>query len=356
MALLDRFGANGGRSDDALGPRGRRAFVVATVALVVLGPVLQTVQPFLLFLLTRLLIFALFALALDFVFGYTGLPSFGHAAMFGTGGYAAAFLLTLATDNALVVLPAAFLVGLAVAGIIGWLSVRSGGVYFAMLTLAFAQVVYIVFFNDFPAALTAAEQVTNGDNGIIGIPRYAFFGVSLGGGFVYYYLTLALTAASTALIFRLANSPFGRVIQGIRENQDRIEALGYDVNRYKVIAFALSGGFSGLAGGLFVPLQSVAHPNILNWTLSGELIVMVLLGGMGTLWGPMLGAGVVVLLEDFLSSIEGWRLVLGSVFVVVVVFAPDGIAGAVRSLRENPRDALSNLRLVFRNYVRKVRR
>lgn len=348
---LDRSG----RPDEALGPTGRRAFLVLAVALALLAPVLEVTASHYLFLLTRVLIFALFALALDFVFGYTGLPSFGHAAMFGSGGYAAAFLLLGPTQNVLVVLPVAFLGGVFVAAVIGWLSVRSRGVYFAMLTLAFAQVVYIIAFNDFPAAILGVESVTNGDNGLIGIPGYDLFGIDLGSDFVYYYLTLVVTGGSAALLFRLANSPFGRVIQGIRENEDRVEALGYDVNRYKVVAFTLSGGFTGLAGGLWVPLQTIAHPSLLDWTLSGELIVMVLLGGMGTLWGPVLGAALVTVLEDLLSSIEGWRLILGGIFVVTVIFAPEGIAGIVRSVREDPEHALENLVQVLRTYVRKVR-
>lgn len=352
--LLARHDASSNR-DEALGSTGRRALLLVVVALFLAAPVLQAVAPFLLFLLTEVMIFALLALALDFVFGYTGLPSFGHAAMFGSGGYAAAFLLVGVTQNPLVVLPATFLVGMAVAAVIGVLSVRSRGVYFAMLTLAFAQVLYIIAFNDLPAVALGVESVTRGDNGIYGFPGYTLFGVDLGARFIYYYVTLAISAGSIALLLRLANSPFGRVIQGIRENEDRIEALGYDMNRYKVVAFTLSGGFTGLAGGLFVPLQTIVHPSLLDWTLSGELIVMVLLGGMGSLWGPMLGAVLVVLLEESISGVEGWRLVLGTVFIVTVIFAPEGIAGILRSVTREPRGALRNLRLTLVEYVRKVR-
>jgi branched-chain amino acid transport system permease protein len=319
-----------------------------------MAPIARSVD--LLFLASRVLVFALFALALDFAFGYSRLPSFGHAAMFGTAGYGAAYLLLYVTQSPLVVLPAAFLIGIIVGGVIGWLSVRSHGIYFAMLTLAFAQVLYIVAFNDFLAPFLSVEQVTGGDNGLIGIPGFTLFGTSLGSRIIYYYLTLAVVGGSVALLFRLANSPFGRVLQGIRENEDRIEALGYDTIQYKVVSFALSGGFTGLAGGLFVPLQTIVHPSILNWTISGELIVMVLLGGMGTLWGPLIGAMVVIVLEDTLSFIEGWRLVLGAVFVVVIVFAPEGIAGIVRSLRRDPRQALANVPHVLCSYVRNVRR
>lgn len=353
--LLARHDASG-RSDEALGPTGRQLLLVVGVILVIIAPLLQAVEPFFLFLLAELFIFALLALALDFVFGYSGLPSFGHAAMFGTGGYVAALSLVNVTQNPLVILPATFLVGVLVATVIGWLSVRSRGVYFAMLTLAFAQVLFIIAFNDLPAVALGVESVTRGDNGIYGFPGYRLFGVAVGSRLIYYYLTLGLAAGSITILLRLANSPFGRVIQGIRENEDRIEALGYDMNRYKVVAFAISGGFTGLGGGLFVPLQTIAHPSLLDWTVSGELIVMVLLGGMGSLWGPMLGAALVVLLEDLLSGIAGWRLILGALFVIVVIFAPNGIAGTLRSLRNDPRGALNNASAVLREYFRKVRR
>lgn len=342
-------------SDEALGPTGRRVLLLVGAALFLSAPVIQAVEPSLLFLLTELVIFALLALALDFVFGYTGLPSFGHAAMFGAGGYATAFLLLGAIQNPLVVLPVSFLVGMAVAAVIGLLSVRSRGVYFAMLTLAFAQVLFIVAFNDLPATALGVESVTRGDNGMYGLPDFALFGVDIDSRLAYYYVTLVVSAASIAVLLRLANSPFGRVIQGIRENEDRIEALGYDGDRYKVIAFTLSGGFTGLGGGLFVPLQTIAHPSLLDWTVSGELIVMVLLGGMGSLWGPMIGAVLVVLLEDTLSGIEGWRIVLGTVFIVTVIFAPEGIAGLLRSVWHEPRGAIENLRLTLVEYARKVR-
>jgi len=352
--LLRRSDASGS-GEEALGRIGRLILMAVGVVLAAVAPLVGATEPFLLFLLTEVLIFVLFALALDFVFGYAGLPSFGHAAMFGAGGYAAAFLLVGGTSNVLVVLAATFVVGVVVAAVIGWLSVRSRGVYFAMLTLAFAQVLYIVVFNDLPAAVLGVEAVTRGDNGIYGLPGFTLFGAAVGSRLLYFYSTLACAAGSIALLLRLANSPFGRVVQGIRENEDRIEALGYDLTRYKVVAFAISGGFTGLAGGLFVPLNTIAHPSLLDWTTSGELIVMVLLGGMGSLWGPMVGATVVVLLEDALSGIVGWRIVLGSVFVVVVIFAPQGIAGILRTVREDPRAALSNLRLTLRAYVRKIR-
>ncbi|GAA0511418.1 branched-chain amino acid transport system permease protein [Halorubrum aquaticum] len=357
MSLLDAFDPRetGSSTDGILSNRGRFGILALIAALAVLGPVASAVRPFWLYLLIQILVFALLALSLDFVFGYAGLLSFGHAAMFGTGGYAAALLITHVTANALVVLPAAVLTGVVVAAFIGWFSVRARGIYFAMLTLAFAQIFYVIAFADLPSTLLGVETVTGGDNGIVGLATLETFGLlDLSDRMNYYFLTLGLVALSLLSIVRLANSPFGRVLQGVRENEDRMAFIGYDVRRYKVIGFAISGGFAGLAGGLYVPFQSLAQPQLLNWTLSGELVVMLLLGGLGTLWGPMLGAGVVVLLEEQLSGFAAWEVILGSVFVVVVIFAPRGIAGALVSLWEDPEDAIGNVRDALANYREKV--
>ncbi|WP_101296797.1 branched-chain amino acid ABC transporter permease [Halegenticoccus soli] len=357
--VLDRYSARTEtEAEDAaiIGRTGRLALVGVGLALVAFAPVAQAIQPFWMNLLTLALIFALFALSLDFVFGYAGLLSFGHAAMFGAGGYAVALLLENVTRNALVVLPMAIIAGVVVAALIGWLSVRAKGIYFAMLTLAFAQMIYTLAFNDIPATALGVDQVTAGDNGLVGIPSYEVAGFAFDSLVTYYFLALTIVALSVALVLRLANSPFGRVLEGIRENEDRIAFVGYNVRHYKIVAFAISGGFAGLAGGLFVPFQSTAHPEMLHWTVSGELIVMTLLGGMGTLWGPMVGAVFVVFLEDALSSVGNWEVVLGLIYVLVVIFAPTGIAGAVTSLKRNPREAVSNVPAALRGYVENVRK
>lgn len=353
-AILDRHGAATSRNS-VIGRTGLLALAVVAVLLVVFAPVASVIQPFWLNQLTIILIFALFALSLDFVFGYAGLLSFGHAAMFGMGGYAAAFLLQGVTGSALIVLPVAVLAGLVTAAIIGWLSVRARGIYFAMLTLAFAQLFYTTMFNDIPATLLGVDSVTGGDNGLIGFEAFELLGIELGSLVAYYYFALVIVALSTVVIVRVANSPFGRVLAGIRENEDRIAFLGYDVDRYKIVAFTISGGFAGLAGGLYVPYQSTAQPGMLHWTMSGELIVMTLLGGMGTLWGPMLGAALVTYLEDVLSAVVGWEIILGTVYVLVVIFAPRGLAGVITNLREDPLGTLTNAGRSLRTYVKKVR-
>lgn len=354
--IIDIFDPRGVSStgDHILTNQGRLALLIIIGMLTLLGPIAAIFEPFWLYVLVQILVFALLTLSLDFVFGYAGLLSFGHAAMFGTGGYAAALLITEVTPNALVVLPAAMLTGIVVAAVIGWFSVRAKGIYFAMLTLAFAQMFYVVAFADLPAAVAGVGSVTGGDNGIHGIQLYELFWIDLSARINYYFLTLAIVAASLAILIRVANSPFGRVLQGIRENEERIEFIGYDVQRYKIIGFAISGGFAGLAGGLHVPFQSVANPQLLHWTVSGELIVMLLLGGMGTLWGPMLGAAAVIVLEELLAGVATWEVILGAIFVVVVIFAPRGLAGVIVTTAKNPRNALSNAKRAVRTYVKEV--
>jgi len=355
--LLSRFaGTDGTAGNQILTTGGRYALAVIVLLLALLGPVVAIVEPFWLFILVQILVFALLALSLDFVFGYAGLLSFGHAAMFGAGGYAAALLIAEVTPNALVVLPLAMLTGVVVAAVIGWFAVRARGIYFAMLTLAFAQMFYVIAFADVPAMVAGAESVTGGDNGIFGVQLFELFGVvDFSDRINYYFMALALVALSLVALVRLANSPFGRALQGIRENEERMAFIGYDVQRYKVVGFAISGGFAGLAGGLYVPFQSLAHPQLLHWTVSGELVVMLLLGGMGTLWGPMLGAAAVIVLEEMLAGVAAWEIILGGVFVVVVIFAPRGLAGVVVSVKEDPRNALSNAKRALLTYVRKVR-
>lgn len=336
-----------------LGRHGRIGMAVVGVLLAVLAPVGYLVQPFWINLMVRVLIFALFALSFDFAFGHGGLASFGHAAMFGTAGYAVAFLLQSVTQNVVVVLAAAVLVGVVVAAVLAWLSARAREIYFAFLTLAFAQMFYVAALRDIPAVFLGVDAVTRGDNGIVALPTYELFGFSFGPVLNYYYLTLVLVAVSVVLVLRIANSSFGRVMLSLRENEDRVGFLGYDVRKYKIVGFAISGGFAGLAGGLFVPFQSLVHPNMLFWTMSGEVFLMTLLGGMGTLWGPMVGAAVVILIEDMFTT--NWKIVLGTFYVVVVIFAPKGIASLLRSVSREPGKATRNVRDALRSYVEKVR-
>lgn len=343
-------------SESVIGRTGKVSVILAGALLIVFPIIAQSVEEFWMNLVTKIMVFALFALSLDFVFGFTGLPSFGHAAMFGLGGYTAGLLLSEGTGSAFLVLPLAFIVGFFVAMGMGWLSVRGRGIYFAILTLASAQLIYLAVFNELPAYLLGSAELLGGDNGLIGIQTYTLFGYNMGSLINYYYLTFVVFAMSFVIIIRLADSSFGRVLRGIRENEDRMKFMGYNVRRYKIIVFAISGGFAAVAGALLVPLISVAQPGLLHWQMSGEVLIMVLLGGMGSLWGPMLAAGLILILEDVLSFLPSWQLFLATLYIIVVIFAPQGIAGMVRSLREAPFETPHRIRDALASYVSKIRR
>lgn len=357
MAVFDVFRGDDrhGVAEAIVGRTGRLGLLAILTLLIVAGPVLQPVVPTRLNMLVHVFVFALLALSHDFVFGHAGLPSFGHAAMFGTGGYVSALMLSNGMQNLLLVLAVSALAGVVVAAAIGAISVRTRGVYFAFLTLSFAQMLYVVVINDIPARLLGVERVTGGSNGIYGLSNYALLGFSFDGTLSMYYLALGLLALSFVLVLRLVNSPFGRVLVGIRENEERIDFLGYNVDVYKTVAFAISGGLASLSGALWAPYQTIAYPGMFYWSISGEAFIMTLLGGAGTLWGPMLGASLVVFIENtFTGASSGWQLILGGVYVVVVIFSPEGIAGALRRVREEDVSATARVRHAVRNYLRKV--
>jgi branched-chain amino acid transport system permease protein len=298
-----------------------------------LGVYVSLVQPSMLQTLSLMLIFGLFAIGFDFAFGFSGMHSFGHAAMFGGGGYVTAYVLKEITTIAPVVLLMATVTGVVLALLLGFLGSQTEGIYFAMVTLASAQVIYVLVLQDALAPILGRDSITGGDNGIFGIPQMTIPGLDLGESMLQFYLfTLVLAAAGALLLFRIANSRFGSVLRAIQQNEERVTHLGYDVRKYKLIGFAISGGISGLAGGLLVSLQGIAHPgSLLNWVVSGDVIFMTLLGGMGTLWGPMLGAGLYVYIRESLHWFPQWRLLLAGIFLVVIIFFPAGLAGVLRS-------------------------
>lgn len=353
--LFDWFRRDGDTFDEPMGETEFKILLGTGLLLVLLAPAIGSVSSFWLDILIRMLIFALFALSLDLVFGYGGLLSLGHAAMFGTGGYVAALTLIHLQQNVVVVILVTFLSGIAVATLIGWLSVRSTGIYFAMLTLAFAQMIWIVAFFDVPARLTPASSITGGDNALSGIPDYTLGGFAFDGLIAYYYLTLLLVAVSVAAVIRVTNSPFGRAIQGIRENEERATFIGYNTTRYKLVVFALSGGFAAIAGALYAPFVGIADPGLLHWMTSSDVLVMVLIGGLGTLWGPMFGGAFLLLLEDRLVVIEGWEIIVGIIIVLLVLFAPNGLAGILSSVVEDPRGAVSRFKGTLTEYAHRFR-
>jgi branched-chain amino acid transport system permease protein len=267
-----------------------------------------------------IVVWALFAIAVDLLLGFTGLLSFGHAAFWGTAAYATG-LVAVHTGAPF---PLAVLAGALAAAVlavpIGYLSVKRTGIYFAMVTLAFAQMVYFI--------ANQWRGVTGGENGLQGIPR-DFFGVDLSDPFFFYYAALPLVLLGVFAAWRIVRSPFGRVLVAIRDNPARAEAIGYPVARYKLLAFVLSATLAGLAGGLHAVGHGLATLGDAHWTTSGKVVLIVVLGGIGTLWGSALGAVLVVQLEDFLASagFDGIGIVTGAVFVAVVLLFRRGMWG-----------------------------
>jgi len=270
---------------------------------------------------------ALFAISVDLLLGYTGVLSFGHAAFWGSSSY----VTGLIAIHWGVPFPLAILGGMLFAMVIavpiGYLSVRRTGIYFAMVTLAFAQMVYFV--------ANQLSALTGGENGLQAIPK-SFFGIESveTDPFFFYYAAIGLILLGIWAAWRIIHSPFGRVLVAIRDNPARARALGYNVDRYKIIVFVLSAGLAGLAGGVFAISHGFTSLQELDWTTSGKVVLITVLGGIGTLWGGPLGAAIVVTLEDRLTSsgFEGTDIILGSVFVVIVLLFRHGIWGTLADL------------------------
>jgi branched-chain amino acid transport system permease protein len=272
-------------------------------------------------LLQEILIFGLFAMSLDLLMGYTGMVSFGHSAFFGIGAYVAALALVKSPGlTSALLLPAA--VAAVGALVIGYFSIRVSGVYFIMLTLAFSQMFYAVAFQN---AFLGAED------GLVGIPRPTVAGWSIGSLGRFHAYLIAIAGLLALFLWRVTRSPFGHVLRGIHENEARMQAVGYPVRRYKLAAFVIAGTAAGIAGALYTQFQGSVSPDAFFWTTSGQALLMVIIGGTGTLGGAMLGAAAFILLQSLVSSYtERWMLILGVTFVLLVLFAPGGIVGTLR--------------------------
>lgn len=268
---------------------------------------------------TEMIIMALFATSLNLVLGFGGMVSFGHAAFFGVGAYTVALLMKKAGVNLLVALIAAPCLAAVVAAIIGWFCVRLIGLYFAILTLAFGQLLYMIVFQWY--------TFTGGDDGIHGIPKPEFLGP-----INYYLLCLIIFLTCFLLMRMIINSSFGLSIRIIRENLDRAKFIGINVRRYQLINFIVAGFFAGIAGGLFTELNRFAQTELLHWSRSGDAIFACLVGGMYSFVGPAIGSSVLIFLHIFLqqlhqSLVEIWALILGFILLAVVLFAPEGLVG-----------------------------
>jgi branched-chain amino acid transport system permease protein len=274
-------------------------------------------------LASEILIFAIFAMAYDLVLGYAGMLSFGHAAFFGLGAYSTGIVLIRVYPSVLLGLLTGVIISSLGAFVIGFLSIRRRGIYFTMLTLAFAQMFYFMAFK--------WTGLTGGDDGLQGVPRPSLGPLDLTSELTLYYFILLFTILSVVICFRVVNSPFGKTLQALRENRDRAMSIGYDVDKFKLIAFVISGFFSGLAGGLYALLLNFVPLSSLYWTNSGEVVVMSIVGGMGTLFGPVLGALGIILLRDTLSNYtESWSLVMGILFMASVMGFRGGIIGIIK--------------------------
>jgi branched-chain amino acid transport system permease protein len=277
-------------------------------------------QPFYVDLFRRIMIFAIAALSLDLILGYGGMVSFGHAAYLGTGAYAVGVLAHHGVRDGFVQWGAAIAVSALVALGIGAVSIRTSGVYFIMITLAFTQMLYY---------LGISIEEYGGDDGMRLAARSRFPGLGdLRDGVVFYYLVLAILALCLLVGDRLVNARFGMVIRAARSNEDRARAIGFEPYRYRLVAFVVAGAMCGVAGALLVNHTEYLTPDFMHWTRSGEIMFMVILGGMGTLAGPVVGAVVLLLLEDVLSAwTVHWQIILGPFLVLVVLFARRGLVG-----------------------------
>jgi branched-chain amino acid transport system permease protein len=300
---------------------GQRVVVATIFLLLLISPPL--LSSFLLTLLTQALIYAILAMSLDIILGYTGLASLGHAAYFGLGAYSVGILATRYGAGFWVTLPAGVLLAVAVAAIFGLVALRSIGVYFLMITLALGMVVW--------GLAHRWVTMTQGDNGISAIPR-PDLGLpwSLAHSIPFYYFALAGFFISFWILLVIVRSPFGRTLVGIRESESRMRTLGYHVWLHKYIGFVIAGGFGGFAGVLWAYYNGFVSPTDLQLATSVEVLLMVALGGRGTLLGPALGATIIVFLKNLVSVYtHRWLLILGAVYIATIVYAPEGVVGAV---------------------------
>ena len=300
---------------------------VAVIAFLVALPVYSALSGniFILTLFTRIVILALAAVSLNLIMGYGGMMSFGHAAYLGIGGYAVGMLAQEGIGSGFIQFPVALAASASYALVIGALSLRTRGVYFIMITLAFAQMAYYV---------ASGLSRYGGDDGLTVYKRSDFGGlINLNNRVQFYYLCLVCLLGVVGLIWRIVNSRFGLVVRGLRSNEQRMQAIGFPAKRYQLVCFVISGTLCGLAGALLANNTDFISPAVMYWTRSGDLMVMVILGGMGTLFGPLIGAVAYLVLEEVLSQItEYWALIMGPLLLLVVLFGRGGIMGLLGRL------------------------
>jgi branched-chain amino acid transport system permease protein len=302
------------------------AFLLVVLALVPIYAAV-TSDPFAMTLFTRVLILALGAVSLNLIMGYGGMVSFGHAAYLGIGGYAVGVLAKEGIASGFVQWPVAIAASALYALVVGALSLRTRGVYFIMITLAFAQMIYYV---------AIGLDRYGGDDGLTIYKRSEFSGLlDLQNKTVFYYVCFVLLVAGIYLVARLVNSRFGLVIRGARSNDRRMQAIGFPTFRYRLVCFVIAGALCGLAGALLANHTNFISPALMHWTRSGDLIVMVVLGGLGSLFGPLIGATAFLLLEEGLSRLTEYpALILGPLLLLVAIYVNGGIEGLLEWRRD----------------------
>ena len=308
-----------------------RVTYIGLLLLALLAPMLGLYPVFVM----KLLCFAIFASAFNLLLGFTGLLSFGHAAFFGSAAYITGWLIKSQNFTPELGILAGVVGAGAIGLVVGLVAIRRQGIYFAMITMAIAQMVYFVCLQ---------VPYTGGEDGLQGVPRGALFGLfSLASDTALYYLVVALFVACFLAIARIVHSPFGQVLKMIRENEPRAISLGYQVDRYKLLAFVLSAALAGLGGSLKTLIMGFATLSDVHWSMSGEVILMTLLGGVGTFFGPAFGAGIVISLQDLLADKVGsWvTVIIGAIFVLCVLTFRKGVVGEVQAILERRRRAAS---------------
>jgi branched-chain amino acid transport system permease protein len=298
-----------------------------SMGVIVLVTLPLILPPYYVGLVVKMMVFALFAMSLDLLLGYAGMPSLGHAAYFGMAAYTTGLLALKAGWTVWLALPAGIAMAALTSVVFGLLALRTRGSYFLMITLALSQVLWGIAFG--------WRSLTGGDDGLPEVPRPNLsLPWSMSDNTPFYYFVLLFFVVGTLVLVRIVASPFGYVLRGIRESETRMLVLGYNVWRYKLVAFVVAAAFAGLAGCLYVYFNRFVSPDYVHVVRSAEVLLMVILGGAGTLIGPAVGATLIVLLENLISTYtERWVTVLGVIYVLVALLAPNGIAGLIASLR-----------------------
>lgn len=307
-----------------------RLALILLFAVIAIAPAIYP-HPYLITIMTQTAIFAMAAMSLDVLLGYTGMASFGQAAFFGLGAYSAALVGVHYSASLPLTLGAAAAISGIAALFGGWLAIRAAGIYFIFLTLALSQLVHAVLFK--------WQAVTGGDDGLTGVPRPSLGWldrvIDLSNDRSFYVFTLFCSLLVFLLLRRTLSSCFGSVLTGIRDNPERMRAIGYNIRAYKIAAFLLSGVLTGLAGGLFAHQFQLVTPEQAHWQTSALLMVMVILGGSGSLIGPAIGALIIVLLQNVVSSYtDRWATIMALMFIAVVMFARGGVWGLIRKPSE----------------------